>query len=364
MKRPATDHLASLLAAVLRTPTTVEGLSPSAWSVLIGQARGAELLGQLRARLDEAALLEAAPEPARRHLDLAWSLSLRHREAVLWELSHIRKALAAFDQPVVLLKGAAYCLSAQPAAEGRVFNDVDIMVPKAVIAQVEDALIDAGWIAQIVNDYDQRYYRQWMHEIPPLEHKSRGTVLDVHHTIVPPTSGIVPDPQSLLRQAVAVQNETLPGFYVLAPEDMVLHSAAHLFFNEFHKGLRDLYDLHRLLTGFGGDSGFWSRLVRRGDELGLSDPLADALHYCHRVFATTVPPAVLDALRERASRSDALGLRSWMLDHLFAPDHPSCTTPAVRLARWMGFVRSHWLRMPVSLLAVHLVAKFVRRKPA
>ena len=36
--------------------------------------------------------------------------------------------------------------------------------------------------------YDQRYYREWMHELPPLLHVRRQTALDVHHAIAPETA--------------------------------------------------------------------------------------------------------------------------------------------------------------------------------
>ena len=111
----------SLIAAVLAEPGRVAGLDAAAWSVLIGQARNAEMLGQLHARLSCAAALHFAPQAARRHLDLAWQLSMRHREAVRWEVLHIARALRKLDVPVVLLKGAAYALADYPAAEGRVF---------------------------------------------------------------------------------------------------------------------------------------------------------------------------------------------------------------------------------------------------
>ncbi|AOF80893.1 hypothetical protein BSY238_2492 [Methyloversatilis sp. RAC08] len=354
----------SPVAKLMRWPAEAPQLDLRQWSILIGQARNGELLGQLRSRLAHAHMLDSVPAPARKHLEIAWQLSLRHREAVVWELKHIRNALAHLDLPVVILKGAAYCLSDNAAARGRVFNDVDIMVPATSIRQVEDSLVHAGWIPQITNEYDQRYYRRWMHEIPPLEHKSRGTVIDVHHTIVPPTSGIVPDPASLLAHSIQVDNTELPGFLVLSPEDMVLHSAAHLFFNEFYKGLRDLHDLHCLLDSFSGTAGFWARLLPRADELSLTVPLNDALHYCNMMFGTPIPDEVLHVLPSRRQSGLSGSPRAWVLDQMFLPDHPSTSSPGVKAARWMAFVRSHWLRMPIHLLLFHLISKSLRRDTA
>ncbi|UUZ51357.1 hypothetical protein LP420_18985 [Massilia sp. B-10] len=62
---------------------------------------------------------------------------------------------------------------------------------------------------------------------------------------------------------------------------MVIHSATHLFYDgEFDKGLRDLLDLHRLLTEFGATPGFWQVLLSAGPgtAAGAAPVLRPALH--------------------------------------------------------------------------------------
>ncbi|MBK6471499.1 MAG: nucleotidyltransferase family protein [Betaproteobacteria bacterium] len=196
-----------------------------------------------------------------------------------------------------------------------------------------------------------------MHEIPPLQHKNRGTVLDVHHTILPPTSGIQPDPAGLFARG---RGPLAPWafFGVLGPADRVIHSACHLFFGEFHKGLRDLHDLHALLTPMAADAGHWQALVSRSIELGLALPVLDALEQCQRLYETAVPPSAVDALRRAATTPWPSQLRGWLFDHALRPAHVSAYSRSTRLAHWLTFVRSHWLRMPLPLLAYHLSHKF------
>jgi hypothetical protein len=137
-----------------------------------------------------------------------------------------------------------------PAAAGRLFSDIDILVPKARLDEVESQLMAHGWVSTHHDAYDQRYYREWMHELPPMQHLRRATVIDVHHAILPQTAAVRPDPARLRAGARAIPGA--PGLYVLAPCDMVLHSATHLFSEgEYDHGLRDLFDLHRLLCHFG-----------------------------------------------------------------------------------------------------------------
>ena len=342
----------ALLVRVLRDPAACAGLSREDWQLLLWQARGAELLAQLHAALLRAGLLAQAPTEARAHLELAGTIADRHQRAVLSELRSVGLALAPLDLPVVLLKGAAYGAQGLRAGQGRIYNDIDLLVPKPSIEEVERRLMHAGWIGQHMSAYDQRYYREWMHEIPPLEHKNRGTVLDVHHTILPPTSGLRPDPAQLI---AASRPAPVAGFRVLAPADQVLHSAVHLFFGEFHKGLRDLYDLHQLLSEFGAQPGFWQDLGQRAalHELGL--PLLDALTHTQRLFGTFVPAELPARLRALARSAWPSAARNWLFDHGLRPPHP--TARPSKLALWLLFVRSHWLRMPLPLLVYHLSHK-------
>ena len=72
-----------------------------------------------------------------------------------------------------------------------------------------------------------------------------------------------PDSAKLLAASRPVAGE--PRLRVLAPVDMVLHSATHLFCNEdVGNSLRDLVDLDNLLREFAREEDFWTRLTVRG----------------------------------------------------------------------------------------------------
>src|SRR3546814_4148384 len=83
-----------------------------------------------------------------------------------------------------------------------------------------------------------------MHELPPLIHKERDRMIDVHHTILPLTARQTPDAEVMIADSVALGD----GLFVLSPEDMVLHCVAHLFADgDLAGGLRNLWDFHCLL---------------------------------------------------------------------------------------------------------------------
>lgn len=353
------DHVST----TLRNPDRVRQFSMADWDLLIRQARSAGLLARVRHVLNQHDLVSGIPNEARWHFDAAATLADKQQLAVRWEVSQIRLALAKLAIPVIVLKGGAYVVAGLRAAEGRLFNDIDILVPREQLGPIEAALMLAGWNATGLSDYDQRYYRRWMHEIPPMQHIKRSTVIDVHHAILPDTARYHPDSGKLRSSAVAV--EDMPGIYVLSTEDRILHSATHLFHDgELPHGLRDLTDLDLLLRDATDSPDFWPHLTARADELQLARSLYYALRYLHYFLDTPIPDSVFTSLRAAAPNRLTLGLMDAIFTRVLAPAHASCAdalTPAARLA---AFVRAHWLRMPVHLLVPHLFHKaFMRSTP-
>lgn len=343
-----------LLVRLLREPATAASFTSAQWELVLRQALAANLTASLQHLLAERGV--AAPPEAARHLDWAAAQARRHRQAVAWEIRKITEALGRIDTPLVLLKGAAYVAGGLRAGDGRLFSDIDVLVTRQSLGEVESALLLHGWATAKLDAYDQRYYRNWMHEIPPMVHVQRDTAIDMHHTILPLTARARPDASKLMAAARAVPG--LARVRVLAPADMLIHSATHLFYDgEFHHGLRDLVDIDRLLRQFGADAAFWQQLVPRAVKLELGRPLFYALRYADQLLGTPVPPEVR---AQAAALAPPRPLLAWM-DALFGrallPLHASCIGAGGRLAHFLLYVRGNWLRMPPLLLARHLFHK-------
>ena len=347
---------APLLVAVWAQPDKQPTLDHRHWETLLGQARQARLIGRLASHHVDNGWLAGVPDGPRPHLEAGLRLAERQQYEVRWEVDCIARALRHVDVPVVLLKGAAYLMADLPAARGRLFADIDIMVARDAIDAVESALFAAGWICDENDPYNQRYYREWMHEIPPLRHVQRNTYIDLHHTITPPTSRFNVDGNTLLRDAQPLQGHG--RLCVLAPCDMVLHSAVHLFAEgEFGHGMRDLLDMNDLLAHFGAHPGFWPELLDRAEALRLQIPLFHALSHLERLFGTTPPQNLAQRLASFGPNLVSRRFMVWALGLALKPMHPSCDTRWTGLARWLLYIRSHALRMPLRLVIPHLVRK-------
>ncbi|MGH1374000.1 MAG: nucleotidyltransferase domain-containing protein [Cellvibrionaceae bacterium] len=335
----------------------VDKLTLEQWDLIVSQARSVGMLGRLFHILDSENVIHRVPDAALRHFRWGDVISRRHVVLVGVEVDGISKVLSSLAGPIILLKGAAYSYGNIDALKGRIFTDIDLLVGEEEIGASEGLLERNGWLSSHMSEYDQRYYRRWMHELPPMKHGQRQTELDLHHAILPKTSRFKTDTNLLFRNAVPINSDK--RLYRLSDDDLLLHSAAHLFFDgEFNHGFRDLEDIRSMMTAWQGASNRWSSLIERAACLGISNPLYFALYFSREWFSISVPDWVLI----RVSSDAKLGVfRRFVLIFLFRqsllPIHSSCSGRANSIARYFLYLRSHYLRMPLRLLIPHLVYK-------
>lgn len=333
---------ARVLVRALRDPASVLALDAAGWTALLAIARAEQLIGTLAART---AGLPIPAAPARILADAA-AAAADGRVRALWEVEMARRALAPAGLPLVLLKGSAFLAAGLDAGQGRQVGDLDMLVPRDRIDAVERALLDAGWEWVKPDPYDDAYYRRWMHELPPLIHRERDRMIDVHHTILPLTARPRPDAAALLASATPLTD----GVATLGREDMVIHAAAHLFADgDLAGGLRNLWDIDRLVREFDAP-GFAATLAARAAHHGLSTATARALRLAGALYGTPGAPGGL-TIADRAFVRRLLARDGW----------GRAIRPATRLA---FYVRSHWLRMPPAMLARHLWIKARRGRGA
>ncbi|MDR6115864.1 MULTISPECIES: nucleotidyltransferase family protein [unclassified Sphingomonas] len=321
------------LIALLREPGCARHLTASDWTAVLTVARAELLIGTLAYRLDG---LDLPPRVALCLAD-AKAAAEEGRRAALWEANRVAHALDPLGRPVILLKGTAFVAVGLAAGCGRSIGDCDILLPQADLDRAEAWLIEAGWEWVKPDPYDDLYYRRWMHELPPLIHRDRDRMLDVHHTILPPTARPKPDAAGLIAGAVPLAN----GLAVLSHLDMIVHAAAHLFADgDLTGGLRNLWDIHALV-----DEGGCEGLAERARHHGLDRAVARAMRLSHALFGTPVPPQWQAlTLADRLYRRRILARDGWGRGR-----HP--------LTRLAFYLRSHLIRMPLPLLLRHLWIK-------
>jgi hypothetical protein len=330
--------------AALRDPASVLRLDARGWTALLTMARAEQLIGTLAVRLRTVKV----PLAISAMLDDARTNAEYQRRTALWEADCARRALAEYDGKVVLMKGTAYVAAGLKAGEGRHIGDLDIMVAAQDLAEVERLLLrNGGWEWVKEDAYDNAYYRDHMHELPPLIHKERDRMIDVHHTILPLTARPKPDATAMLADAEPLKGE---GFFIFAPADMVCHCAAHLIADgDLSGGLRNLWDMHCLLAEFAEQrADFWYDLGNRAAQHGLTNDVRRAVRLSAHLYGTQIPK-----VWDRWNRQDKHYVR-----RMLARDEWG--RGSAKFTRLVFYIRSHWLRMPPFMLARHLWTKWHR----
>jgi Uncharacterised nucleotidyltransferase len=334
----AVNAVASL-ARALADPSSVLALDAEGWTALLTVAKAERLAGTLAHRIEGLNV----PEDAAHILANARANAEVGRTQALWEIEMCARALAPLGVPVVLLKGSAFVAAGLAAGQGRLIGDLDILVPRDRLDAVEQVLLEAGWEWVKPDPYDDAYYRRWMHELPPLIHRARDRMIDVHHTILPLTARPRPDAAGL----IANRSQLSGQLCVLSPQDMIVHGSAHLFADgDMAGGLRNLWDIHCLISDFGADALFWPELEASASRHGLAVSVHRALRLSKALFATAIPEPL-----DRWNRKD-----TWYLKRLTARDGWGRETRP--FIRFVFYVRSHWLRMPPLMLMRHLWIKW------
>ena len=342
---------------ILCNPHRLADLDPAAQGQILRQAHGAGLLGYLEARTEEGSVSGKLAD----HLLSARIISTFYDTQIKWEVRCLEQVLGVMDGPVVLLKGAAYKVLDLMLAQGRLASDVDLLLPREQLPSAESLLIAHGWEHLTEDEYEQHYYREWMHELPPLRHKERGTIVDLHHNILPPTARYKPDASKLLAAAVPIPGSPL---FTLSPEDTLLHRCAHLFVDgDLDNALRELLDVRGLLQAYRDDEAFWRNLYPRAEELDLVMPLHHAVYFSNKLLKWDIPSHWQKSYQQLRDRAGGLrtALTLEMMENQLVPPDPASKGLNRAISGWILFLRSHWLRMPPLLLTRHLLTQAWRR---
>lgn len=347
-----------LLLNILKTPSRMLDLDIDGWNRVLFESHLLKLRGRLASDARMHGLWEKLPVKVQQILVSARVEADARQRKIMWEINRVRRALFGFEDKVILVKGGAYMAKGLKCSAGRTSVDIDILVDRKNLDIVENHLLRAGYGSQVLNDYDQQYYREWAHELPPLLHPDRMVEVDLHHTILPVTNKLSPKIGLMITSAVPLED----NIYVLCEADMLLHSIVHQFVDGAIKAsLRNLLEQHDLFNEFSVDPTFWDRFMARAENLNFGRPVFYCLRYCRHFLETNIPDDVMERAKRSAPGAVQLKLMDLMVFRIMNPYGDDRSKISDYLATNGLYMRSHWLRMPPLLLAKHLTRKFFHR---
>jgi len=341
---------------LLKKLSLVKHLSLKDWESILSDAREQKVVGRLCYLLKKESLFVLVPDKVQPHLLSALTISEQQKRNVDRELTEIAQAFSSKGEILpILLKGAAYSHLNLPCCFGRSYNDIDLLVAKPELRNAEIALMLKGWVHKKEEEYDKEYYQKWMHEIQPMIHNERLTVIDLHHSILPLTNRSHFAADKL--ETVYSKNMNVA---TLSPVDMFIHCSLHLFTEgEFSHPLRDLTDLSMLFSVILGDN-VQEKIESRASELDILNYIDLALVFCAPYCQTAIDT------RSNNQRLNNSFIQRFFIMPAFRTifDSPSVTntSSSFKLSSFILYVRGHLLRMPLRLLIPHLIKKAVMRK--
>jgi hypothetical protein len=343
---------ADFVCQVYLHPETSLQYTAKQWQQLVLVLRNQQLLACYSAEFKRAGIFEQIPVQTQRHFLNADVLAENHKRHAKFEASELLKTLNNSQRKYfIFLKGAGYTLSEGRVGQTRIYNDIDILTDKPAIDGIEKRLSLLGWLSEELTEHDEKYYRKWAHEIPPLRHGKRGTIVDIHHNIVPIISGRHIDADKFASYSVTTED----GFQILSYAAMTLHSLIHLFFNEdVKKGYRDLIDIHTLMT-YHSDGDYWQTLLSLAQETGFQLELFLACRYAAKILQTDIPEFVQNEINQFCPWN--IAFLDFIYEKSLVPNHPICQPKFFATAEFMILIRGHFQKMPLHILIYHLTCK-------
>jgi len=323
------------------------------WENIIHVLREVNLLAACYFRLEKEDKLTLLPSFALKHMKSAAVYSSRQSEQVLFECKLLQKILDAENISSVFLKGASYTLRKSKNSAGRVYSDIDLLVAKNEISKAEQTLAKHAWCTKKVSEYDNKYYREWSHEIPPMFNIHRGTVLDLHHNILLPISGREVNVELLTENCQSIDG----GYTVLGYAATILHSIVHLIINEdVSNGYRDVLDITTLIKENDSPE-FWQEITLLASKLGFNNELYLALSLSKKYANLTIPNDVWLTFSVQQNNSKLNFLLNYVYYFALQPHSPAVQTLKHKIAINIVYLLGHLQKMPLKILIPHLLTK-------
>jgi hypothetical protein len=340
----------SIILRFFKNPNNfVVNATPRDWTLLVHHCREQALLGSAYLYLKQHD--NKMPADILSHFESGKIYADKQLQTMVLELLMLEQALAQADYPILLVKGVAYRLHRFGFATGRVFSDLDLLVPADKVNLTVDMLQSAGFMDSTEHDYDRRYYIDWSHQHPPLRHYTRGSEVDLHHTIFFAKSSVSVDIKQFIANSKPIESSC---FSLPTPADMFVHSCLHLLFQEeHHKLIKDLVDLYELYNSIPDKQS----IVGSASLTNKPEVVAHGLNIISELFNLPLSAMELSFIQQQTSWISRQSLH-YLISTLTSDDRQN------KLAKIWWVARGHLIKMPWYLLLYHSVAKvwYLRQK--
>lgn len=329
------SELVGCINAAMQHPDVAVEWSDEQWGAILPLANHMELLPQLAARWTNLDAFEQLPVAVQDRLRREVQKSDFTRVNMRYEMEQVARLLSDLGTPLVLLKGCAYLLADQAWALGRRTSDVDLLIQESSVDAAAKRLLEHHFeVDDKLSEKDTRYYRRWLHELPPIKHQYRKLEIDLHFRLLPVGDPSTFDASPLIERATAIAGT---AYHWLDPVDRVIHAAINLGrTGEFRRAFRDMWDIRKMTEVALAEGDFdWGVLSQRAREIRISGTVARVMLLAQQCIDLPLPEGWCEATTGRPPEK-VRGSRLYRLMFVGAtPDGRAYRSRRRRAANWM-----------------------------
>lgn len=214
------------------------------------------------------------------------------RNSLLYdELHGVLKAFSDERIETIVLKGAVLAESVYPHRALRPMSDIDLLVRKEQLANVENKLVDMGYVLEKrvkTKEYYLELHYHWVFAKPS------AISIEIHWHITRPNSPFRIDINGLWDRAQPIASAGVEALS-LSVEDLLLHLCQHMHKHNLIGGIRPLCDIARVIEHY-HNAIDWMALKARSFQWGISPYVYLALYLAKELLDARVPSSFLDGI--------------------------------------------------------------------
>ncbi len=286
-------------------------------------------------------------------------------------LNRSAKCLRAFHNAgieTMLLKGTALVLLHYSTYGLRPMRDVDVLVQTGQARAAMDILEELDFKAEFFQPVELTLACSHGKEYKD----ESGNGFDLHWSALRECRQAGAD-DAFWNNAVSTEIHGVPT-HAPSPTEQLIHACVHAARREPVPRVIWIADAMAIMDS--PPSIDWDRLIRCGQERGITSPLRDTLTYLHDLLDTPIPLAVLQSLREarvsmvegleyRAANAPQAGFagraRILWLRYRWYTKSPEGAAQQHKCLRFARFFQRYWAVPRLWTLPLYAVAKGVRR---
>jgi Uncharacterised nucleotidyltransferase len=306
--------------------------------------------------LDRSGLISLLPAAAAEALRRSYYANAARNSHLYAQLHHVVEAFREQRIEVIFLKGAALAETVYPNRVLRAMTDIDLLVRKERLAEVETKLVAMGYVLEErgkTKEFYQQHHYHWEFRL-----RSAANV-EIHWQLGRPTGSFRIDIDSLWERAQPTQIAGVEAL-ALSPEDLLLHLCQHVWKHNLIGGIRPFCDIAETTRCY-GDRINWRKLHALSSQMQMNACAYLGLRLAKELLDAPVPGPFLNELKPDNFDSAII---SWARERVLAHPAKSLFSPDFLALLWTGYSSKERVTALQRILSPGTVTKWSRSPAA